>query len=78
MNISNLATRIRTTRIALGLSKSELARRANIDHTVLVKLEKGEYQFSRYVFDISDGLGVNVDWLVRGRGEKSPTNCISI
>ena len=72
MNQQNsMSDRLRSRRNELGLSKAELARRANICHTIVSKIENGKHIYSRYAFDLADALEVNVDWLVRGRQPKA-------
>ena len=75
------ADRLRTQRCALGLKKRQLADQAGIHHSIISRLESGEYQYSRHLFPLADVLQVNVDWLVRGRepiyppfGRKKGTN----
>ena len=72
MSKTSLATRLKSRRQQLGLTVTELARRAEIDHSTIVKLERGNHSYSRHLFVISDVLKVNVDWLYRGKGRKFP------
>ena len=62
----DVAGRLRMRRLELGLNKSQLARQAGICHSVITRIESGEYRYSRHLFRIADELGVSVDWLVRG------------
>ncbi len=68
--MNTLADRLRLRRTELGLSKNQLARNVGMDHSVVVRMEQGHTKYSRFLFDISDELRVNVDWLVRGRSDK--------
>lgn len=65
--MDELAHRLRLRRIEMNLSKSELARRAGISHSVITRIESGEYKHSKHLFGISDVLQVDVNWLVRGK-----------
>jgi transcriptional regulator with XRE-family HTH domain len=66
----DLANRITTARKALGLTSSELARRARIAQATLHDLESGKSQSARSttLTRLAEVLGQSPDWLIRGTG----------
>ena len=62
---------LREIRERLGYSRSRLAKQANIDYSVLYKLEKGHvYPYPNWVKRIAAALGVSEDELRENCGWK--------
>ena len=53
-----------------GLKKTQLAKKAGIHHSIIGKIESGDCQYSRNLFDISDALDVDVVWIFRRNTER--------
>jgi len=67
--LKTLGERIRYMRSVLGISQSELAKKANISQPVISGLESGKGQTSGHTPSIADALGVNAYWLETGRDQ---------
>lgn len=66
-----IGARIRSRRVLLDLSQSELARRLEIDKMLLYKWETGRCKPSLSSAErLAEALEVTVDWLVAGRESK--------
>ena len=67
-----LAQNIKKFRIQLGLSQEELARKAGITYSTLIKLESGvnKNPTVKTLQQLASGLGVSLDQLLKG---KSPS-----
>jgi len=56
-------------RSILGISQSELAKKANISQPVISDLESGRSQTCGHTSSIANVLGVNAYWLETGRDQ---------
>jgi SOS-response transcriptional repressor LexA len=65
----NLSTRLSHAIRVLNISQSELARRIGIKPQAIQYLCTSNATRSKFVFDIADALGINVDWLLAGQGK---------
>lgn len=63
-------SRIRERRKELGLSQSELARKAGITYQAIQQVEAGGG--SKHLVPIAIALGVSAEWLQAGEGPKAP------
>ncbi|MDR5800600.1 S24 family peptidase [Caballeronia sp. LZ001] len=68
-----LADRLRSCRDDLGLSQTELAKRAGVSQSTVANIEGGRNQGSKHLIDIAEALNVRVEWLNSGKGAKEPT-----
>lgn len=73
MNMDTIGSRIRAEREAQEISRNELAKAAGIAPTTLSNLELGLSKSSTALHKIARRLGVHVDWLETGKGEKRVT-----
>lgn len=64
----NLSERLKTARLASGLTQKELAQRANVDQSVISNIERGVAAGSTRLAAIAEALGASTDWLAMGRG----------
>jgi phage repressor protein C with HTH and peptisase S24 domain len=74
--MSELNERLKKAREALGISKSELARRAGCDPSAINHLESGKTKSlsGKLAVNIPRVLGISAVWLSEGKGEmKSPS-----
>jgi transcriptional regulator with XRE-family HTH domain len=65
--MKDIGDRMASRRRELKLSKKDLANQVGIHHSIITRIESGQCQNSKHIFDIADALNVDVDWLVRGR-----------
>lgn len=70
MNTETLGDRIRKTRIELGLTQAEVAKRAKVTSSAISNLEQNTRFTSRSLLAIAAALGVSANWLETGTGEK--------
>ena len=68
LNEANLSTRLVYAMKKLGVNQSELARRIGVKPQVIQYLCTNNAERSRFAFEIADALGVNLDWLIAGKG----------
>lgn len=66
--MDTLAHRLRYARERMGLSQSELARRAGLRPQAIQFIEAGRVQRPRNLLDLAQVLAVNAEWLLFGRG----------
>lgn len=64
----NLSTRLTFAMRKLGVNQSDLARRIGIKPQAIQYLCTSNAERSRFAFDIADSLGINLDWLIAGKG----------
>lgn len=71
--MTDLATRLKQEREALGLSQAELARAAHVSRQNIQHFESGRTKTPDAVklFQIADALGVNARWLLLGAPPKA-------
>lgn len=69
MNTETLGDRIRQTRLKLGLTQAEVAKRARITSSAISNLEQNTRHSSRSLLAIATALGVSASWLETGVGE---------
>ena len=70
--MKDIGDRVASRRRELKLSKVGLANQAGIHHSIITRIESGQCQHTKYIFDIADALNVDVEWLVRGRESNLP------
>lgn len=70
MNTETLGDRIRKTRMELGLTQAEVAKRAKVTSSAISNLEQNTRFTSRSLLAIAAALGVSANWLETGIGEK--------
>ena len=70
--MEDIGSRMASRRRELKLSKMDLANQVGIHHSIITRIESGQCQNSKHIFDIADALAVDVDWLVRGRMPNMP------
>lgn len=63
-----LASRLRQTRLSLGISQKELATRSGVTQQMISKLERGEAAGSVDLVAIAGALQVTAEWLFSGAG----------
>ena len=68
--METLQQRLKSARLAVGLSQGEVAKRAKISQPTYSDLERIEGKGSRYLVRIANVLGVNPDWLASGHGPR--------
>jgi phage repressor protein C with HTH and peptisase S24 domain len=66
-----IGDRVRTERIARGMSQQALAKAAGMSQATLSALEIGKNIETRKIGTLARALGVNADWLATGIGPKS-------
>ena len=69
----DIGQRIRQEREALGMTRAELARLADIKYPTLAGIENGDQAGSTRLHAIAAALGVSISWLESGRGRKLPS-----
>ncbi|WP_205191307.1 S24 family peptidase [Burkholderia sp. LMG 13014] len=74
----SIGTRIREVRTELELSQPALAARAGVSQGTISQLENNPLQSSKYLPAIARALGVSVDWLSTGIGERGRTKKIAV
>lgn len=74
--MTNLATRLKVARKNAGKTQLEVANKVGISQPAYQALETGRNQKSAYLSEISDYLGVDLNWLVNG--DKKPEKAVSI
>jgi transcriptional regulator with XRE-family HTH domain len=68
--METLANRIDQTMKERGFSQDQLAEKSGVTQTTIHKLTTGKALESRKLSNIADALGVNTDWLAKGKGNK--------
>lgn len=66
--------RIREARKELGLSQAALGESVNLSQSAIGHLEKAIRRDTPKIHEIADALGVTVEWLETGKGNKYQTN----
>jgi len=74
----DIATRVRDTRIELELTQRELGRRCGLHQATISAIEKGVVKGTLKIAMLADALGVNVDWLVSGQGDKQRKKSMAV
>jgi transcriptional regulator with XRE-family HTH domain len=69
-HVNTFAERLKSARLAVGLSQTELARLAKISTGAIGNYEAGTRDNPRELFALSAALGVNPEWLQSGRGRR--------
>lgn len=65
-----LASRIRTARLASGLSQDALARRIEVSKNTVARWESGMQPKGEALVRLADALNVTARWLVTGKVER--------
>lgn len=63
----SLATRVRQRRLALNLTQSELAERANISQQSVESIENGRTRKPRNIIELAKALQCHPEWLLNGK-----------
>ncbi|MBJ9687490.1 LexA family transcriptional regulator [Burkholderia vietnamiensis] len=66
-----LADRLKSCRDDLGISQTELAKRAGVSQSTVANIESGRNQGSKHLVQIAEALDVRVEWLNSGKAPKS-------
>lgn len=76
----NIADRITEERNRLGISKAELARRLRVTSATVGQWEAGEIKTisGENLLALAKALRVTPDWLLKGRGQKSPSAGVAL
>lgn len=72
--MDTIGSRIRALREGLGKTRKEMAAAVGIAGSTLSDLEAGRSQTTTALHRIADYLGVRVEWLETGKGERLPTS----
>jgi transcriptional regulator with XRE-family HTH domain len=70
-DMETLASRLKNSREAMGLTQEGLAAKAKIRQSFIGALEVEAQRTSKYLPEIAEALGVSVLWLKSGRSEKA-------
>lgn len=68
-NMNDLATRVRTRRLELGISQAALGERAGLSQSTIAQIEGGRNTSTKFAMKLAWGLGCSVEWLLNGKGE---------
>lgn len=71
--MESLAKRVKTRRLELGLSQTQVADLAGLKQPDISKIELGLIQKTTEILGLSRALQCNPDWLATGDGEKTTT-----
>lgn len=72
--MSSLATRLKQSRSAAGLSQEALAKLANVSQSLIGNLESGNQKSTSKIAQIAAALNVDALWLATGKGKPRPTS----
>ena len=78
MNAGAIGTRVAARRSELGLSQSELARRAGVKAQSIQQLEKGDVKKPRYLLELASALDVSPEWLAYGERAPPPPPAVTV
>lgn len=62
-----IAARVYAKRIELGLTQTELAEKVGTTQQAIVQLENGRTQRPRYLPELAQVLGCDIEWLLNGK-----------
>lgn len=65
-----IGARVREARTDARMSQEDLARRVGVSQGLIAQIESGTNQGSKHLAALARTLGVSVDWLETGKGEK--------
>lgn len=68
--METIGTRVRREREAQDIERRELAARTGVGYSTLSELERGGMQTTTKLRVIADALGVSLQWLETGKGDK--------
>ncbi|MDO8414049.1 MAG: helix-turn-helix domain-containing protein [Gallionellaceae bacterium] len=71
--MTTFGDRIRMTRLAVGISQKELAKKAGVSQGLIGQLESGRNQGSKYIVTIAKALNCPIEWLATGKGQMRGT-----
>ncbi|MTC71986.1 helix-turn-helix domain-containing protein [Providencia sp. wls1914] len=67
----SISSRVKSKRIQIGLTQSELAEKAGTTQQSIEQLEGGKTKRPRFLPELAAALNCSVDWLVSGKEENS-------
>jgi transcriptional regulator with XRE-family HTH domain len=69
----DIGSRIKTERLALGLTQNDLAKPAGVSRMAVSQLESGAIKSlkAEHLLACADKLNINIRWLITGKGNKS-------
>ncbi|ATS39282.1 MULTISPECIES: XRE family transcriptional regulator [Xanthomonas] len=70
--MDTIGSRVRRERELQGVERRELAAKTGVGYSTLSELERGGMQTTTKLRVIADALGVSLQWLETGKGEKQP------
>lgn len=70
---STFAERCKARRIQLGLSKSEVGRRAGLSDVAILLIENGSTQRTRFILNLARALQCDPFWLESGDTDEKET-----
>ncbi|AVU02477.1 helix-turn-helix transcriptional regulator [Xanthomonas oryzae pv. oryzae] len=70
--MDTIGSRVRRERELQGIERRELAAKTGVGYSTLSELERGGMQTTTKLRVIADALGVSLQWLETGKGEKKP------
>ncbi|OWB26834.1 XRE family transcriptional regulator [Xanthomonas oryzae pv. oryzicola] len=75
--MDTIGSRVRRERELQGIERRELAAKTGVGYSTLSELERGGMQTTTKLRVIADALGVSLQWLETGKGEKKPSIPVS-
>lgn len=72
--VNTLATRLKSSREALGLSQEQVATLAGVSQGTIGNIESGTRHRPREILAIAKAVKVNAEWLLRGVGPRLPAS----
>ena len=71
--MKTFAIRLRSARLARGLSQKALARASGLSQSAIASYENGTRKSAKGIFELAKALQVDPAWLSMGLGRKHPT-----
>lgn len=76
--MSSFSERLKSTRLSLDLTQSNLADSAGVSQQLIQQIESGAHTATKYIFALADALNCDARWLQTGELSKGSQVCTSV
>jgi repressor LexA len=66
--------RLKQARETMNLTQEDMANKLNVGQSAYSKMERGKSDFSNELLTLIPELGINLNWIITGKGEMFLTN----